>query len=190
MKNLINKDRIELIEISFPVIISCIHQDFDWILGEEPSIDSVQSLLEWLLISLKSNDTDVVVLFERILFRLLEVVSTFLSKVKFQIKKSDFVMEFIRIADLFISFISTIISIDSHTIFIRNRDTEFVIEFIDFLRQMVDNQDSPLLALQVVKITTTLNKDYTTYKKELEIKEKGKNPGDYIDKTLPWGKTI
>ena len=164
MKNLINKERIELIKISFPEIISCIHQDFDWISGEESSIDSVQSFLEWLLITLKSNDTNVVVLFERILFRLLEVVNTFFSKVKFQSKKSDIVMEFISIADLFNSFISTIISIDSHALLIRNKDTEFVIEFIDFQRQMIDNQDSSLLAIPVVKITTTLNKEYTSYK--------------------------
>ena len=181
------QSKIELIKISFPVIISCIYQDFDLISGEEPSYDSILSLLQWLLISLDWTDTDVMMLFERILFRLLEIINAFFNKVKLQDKRSTYALEFAGIWDHFFKIIIKVIYIDSHILLIRNQDTVFVIEFIDFMKQVIDNPVSPRWTEQAVQITLNLNKEYTTYKDEGDIAKKKEAMGIYIDKTLPSG---
>ena len=80
------ESKIDLLKISFPVMITCINEGYDSITGENPTHDSILSLLQWLLISLDPYDKRVIILFESILFNLFEMVLSIYNKAKSQNK--------------------------------------------------------------------------------------------------------
>lgn len=176
---------VQMFKISFPVIISCLSDPVDSFTGEAPTIDALTRCMQTLHQSLEKYEPSIIDLMQGLLYRCLTICYSIYQRVKHEHSSSSYAFtECAGLCDSFLKLIQRIVFLDCHVLFIKNGESDFVCDLLEFLTALIHNPLTIKCTEGAVNIVLNLVKELTPYEEEIEIAKKKDQLGTYENKCI------
>jgi hypothetical protein len=184
----------DLFKISFPVLISSLHEDGDFLTGQEPKIEDILKWISTYSTVAERYNHDLLCMHRHVVYKMMKVCYLNYKKVidEQHHQYSELFIENVSLWDNFLLYISKLIFMDISILIIPNSsgDSDFLTDLLEYLKLIIYNMISTRCTEGALQVVLSLVKELTPYNDEVEAIRKREIIGENYQKMDLTGKSV